>query len=82
MSFGCAIVSTPVGGIPEVVGKDNGVLVPPGDIKRISDAIEGLCDMPADQFARMGKASREAVSVYYPEAVMAILRGIYMSLLP
>ena len=38
MSYGCAIISTPVGGIPEVV-RENGILVRPGDVEGIAAAI-------------------------------------------
>ena len=78
MSNGCAIVSTPVGGIPEVV-KENGVLVQPGDVQGIANAIlqlhnEEIC-------RKMGEESRTMVSAFYPESVMAELRTIYSSLI-
>jgi len=78
MSYGCAIISTPVGGIPEVV-KDNGVLVNPGDAKGIADAILLLSD--PDTCRRMGRLSQEAVKAFYPDAVMSDLKQIYNSLL-
>jgi glycosyltransferase involved in cell wall biosynthesis len=77
MSYGCAIVSTPVGGIPEVV-KDNGVLVKPGDIDGIASAIYSLSD--PETCLRMGAESSRIVQDFYPEAVMARLRQIYLSL--
>ncbi len=77
MSYGCAIVSTPVGGIPEVV-KDNGVLVKPGDIDGIASAIYSLSD--PEICLRMGAESSRIVQDFYPEAVMARLRQIYLSL--
>ena len=78
MSYGCAIISTPVGGIPEVV-RENGILVRPGDVEGIAAAIarceeESVC-------RRMGLSSLEIVKDYYPEAVMAHLKRIYESLL-
>ena len=78
MSYGCAIISTPVGGIPEVV-RENGILVRPGDVEGIAAAIarceeECVC-------RQMGLSSLEIVKDYYPEAVMAHLKQIYESLL-
>ena len=78
MSYGCAIISTPVGGIPEVV-RENGILVRPGDVEGIAAAIarceeECVC-------RQMGLSSLEIVKDYYPEAVMAHLKRIYESLL-
>ena len=78
MSYGCAIISTPVGGIPEVV-RENGILVRPGDVEGIAAAIarceeESVCH-------QMGLSSLEIVKDYYPEAVMAHLKQIYESLL-
>jgi Glycosyltransferase len=43
MSHGCAIVSTPVGGIPEVVSDANGLLVEPGDSEAIADGSPVSC---------------------------------------
>ena len=78
MSYGCAIISTPVGGIPEVV-KDNGVLVQPGDIEGIAAAIARCGD--EDACRKMGLSSLKMVEAFHPEAVMASLKQIYESLL-
>ena len=78
MSYGCAIISTPVGGIPEVV-KENGILVQPGDVEGIATAITRCCD--EDTCRRMGLSSLEVVKAFHPEAVMASLKQIYESLL-
>jgi len=78
MSYGCAIISTPVGGIPEVVG-ENGVLVPPGDVEAIRSAI--LSMLPEGVSGRMGALSREKVKPYYPGAVMDELKRLYRALL-
>lgn len=78
MSYGCAIISTPVGGIPEVV-RENGILVRPGDVEGIAAAIARCEDESVCR--RMGLSSLEIVKDYYPEAVMAHLKQIYESLL-
>ena len=78
MSYGCAIISTPVGGIPEVV-RENGILVRPGDVEGIAAAIARCEDESVCR--RMGLSSLEIVKDYYPEAVMTHLKQIYESLL-
>ena len=78
MSYGCAIISTPVGGIPEVV-RENGILVRPGDVEGIAAAIARCEDESACR--RMGLSSLEIVKDYYPEVVMARLKQIYELLL-
>ncbi|MCL6584925.1 MAG: glycosyltransferase family 4 protein [Anoxybacillus sp.] len=43
MDFGLPVISTPVGGIPEVIkNEENGFLVQPGDIKELASAIEKI----------------------------------------
>lgn len=78
MSYGCAIISTPVGGIPEVV-KGNGILVEPGNVEEIAAAIAQMDD-DAER-ALMGARSLEIVKAFYPEAVLSHLRSVYLALL-
>lgn len=40
--YGCAIISTCVGAIPEIIHKENGILINPGDIQKLSGAIHTL----------------------------------------
>lgn len=57
MSYGKAIISTPVGGIPEVVKDgENGLLVKPGDIESLANAIL-LIDRMKDFREEMYKAN-------------------------
>ena len=45
MASGCPVVSTPVGGITELVHSgENGLLVPVGDVHGFAEAIERLLD--------------------------------------
>lgn len=78
MSYGCAILSTPVGGIPEIV-RDNGILVEPGNIQGIADTIFELADTSSCR--QMGLVSQEIVKAFYPDSVMSSLSQIYLSLL-
>ena len=81
MSYGCAIISTPVGGIPEVVDDGyNGYLVDPGDEEGIFRAINSYVEDKA-KIRDHGKGSKERVKEYLPDYVMKELSGIYMRLL-
>jgi glycosyltransferase involved in cell wall biosynthesis len=60
MAMRLPIVATNVGGIPEVLGKGSGILVPPKDSDAIAGALRQLLkDLQARQ--RMGAAGRERV---------------------
>ena len=57
MATGLPIVSTDVGGIPELITKDVGILVPPNDAQALADAI---CDLIASPNKRqlLGEKAR------------------------
>jgi glycosyltransferase involved in cell wall biosynthesis len=78
MSYGCPVISTRVGGIPEVVS-DNGILVDSGDPGALAAAVEALAEPSTRE--SMARKGLEAVKPYYPDAVMASLQAIYQSLL-
>lgn len=44
MASGLPIVATNVGGIPEVINKKTGILVPPSNVKALSEAIDYMLD--------------------------------------
>ncbi len=57
-AYGIPTVTTPVGAIPEVVTSNhNGILVQPGNIEALSQAIQSLVDDPALR-QRLGEAAR------------------------
>lgn len=83
MSWGMPVISTEVGGIPELVRNGiDGLLVPAGDSAKLAAAIARLCQ---DQALRedMGTAARQRVeSTFSREAVLPRLEAIYQSLMP
>lgn len=79
MSYGMPIISTPVGGIPEVV-MENGVLVTPGNDNEISLAIKRYIENRS-LIEKEGVISREIVEAYLPDYVMEHLKDIYLKLL-
>jgi glycosyltransferase involved in cell wall biosynthesis len=77
MAYSHPIISTPVGGIPEVV-KDgvNGTLVAPGDKDAIAAAIRKYIESP-QTIAYEGNNAYETVKDFFPERVFADLMNIY-----
>ena len=79
MSYGCPIISTPVGGIPEVV-TDNGILVAPGNAEEIWNAMYRYICNPA-LIEKEGQISLMNVKPYMPDSVISDLNGIYLNIL-
>lgn len=70
LSMGKPVVSSAVGGIPEiVVSGETGFLVPTGDVAAFVAAIERLIDDPALR-TRMSAAARELVEARFSSAAM------------
>jgi glycosyltransferase involved in cell wall biosynthesis len=80
MSYSMPIISTPVGGIPEVVNDNNGVLVSPGNCDEIFAALIKYLDNP-DLISIHGEESRKKAEAYLPDNVMRDLLVIYTKLL-
>jgi glycosyltransferase involved in cell wall biosynthesis len=82
MSYGKAIISTGVGGIPEIVRKnENGVLIEPGNKEQIAQAITYFLDhrgLVEDFSANSERIAQK----YLPSAVLNELVSLYSSLLP
>lgn len=65
MAAGEAIISTPIGGIPEAVHDgENGILVQPGDVEGLYRAISTLL-LDREKAEAMGRRSREIVDEKY-----------------
>lgn len=81
MSYGHPIISTPVGGIPEVL-KDgvNGVMVEPGNVEQIANAISTFVEHK-ELVKEYGKNSLVLVKPYLPESVFATLSNMYNHLI-
>lgn len=61
MSYGCPVISTKIAGIPEMVSDGvNGILIEPGDLNALHDAIMRLAS-DANLRERMGQKSLEIV---------------------
>lgn len=75
------VVSTPVGGIPEVIKHDkNGLLVEPGNIKQISEALNYIFENPVSS-KNLAQAGYETFkSQFDKDIVVPKLKNIYSGL--
>jgi len=80
MSYKMPIISTPVGGIPEVVDEHNGVLVTPGSSDEIYAAISKYVNKP-ELIVKHGNSSFEKVQTYMPDYVISDLNKLYERLI-
>lgn len=83
MAYGCPIVTTAVGGIPELIEDGvNGQLCQPKDPECLASHIRTLIDNPALR-ARLGSAARKAYErgPYQPSAVSSHLVAVYQDVL-
>lgn len=82
MSYGLPVISTKVGGIPEVVSpNENGFLIEPGDHTAIFETMKFFIDNPST-VPQYGARSYDMVAHrYFPTPVMRSLAALYHTLL-
>lgn len=80
MSYSMPIISTPVGGIPEVVDEKNGIIVTPGNDEEIYKAIKFYIENK-DLIKLHGLVSYKKVETYLPDYVLNHLKQIYESMI-
>ncbi len=74
------VVASAVGGIPEQISTDDGVLVTPGDVKGFVAGLRGVFSDAALR-ARLGAAGRQrALAAYAPELHITRLEALYATL--
>jgi glycosyltransferase involved in cell wall biosynthesis len=70
-AFGLPVVTTPVGAIPDLIRSDeNGLLVSPGDVDALTEALRTLARDPGRR-ARLGGRLRQDVEAYHPDRIGA-----------
>jgi glycosyltransferase involved in cell wall biosynthesis len=80
MAHGLPVIATEVGGIPDLLSPDTGILVPPGDAAALTEAMRRLALDPHLR-AAMGRAARERyLKLSSPEAVLPVLQNTYLRL--
>jgi glycosyltransferase involved in cell wall biosynthesis len=80
MSYGMPIISTNVGGIPEIVTNENGFLIEAGNKQQMLECISYFFTHLQDM-EKMGRKSSEISANFYPENVIPKLNSIYEELL-
>lgn len=81
MTYSMPVLTTPVGGIPEVVHNGvNGLLFQPGDKDAMFQALKLLLDTP-QMHKLMGRESKKMVQGYLPHDIEGDLLKLYMQLI-
>ena len=77
MSHGLPVMASAVGGVPDFVTPEVGVLVPPGDAAALADELVILAADPGLR-ARMGRAARRRYAeLFLPDVVLPMLLETY-----
>jgi len=81
MAFGLAVITTPVGGIADVVtNEQTGLLVNPGDAGEIAQGLRTLL-ADRDRVRKLGDAAAQSVSRYEPAKLAREWKMIYSDVL-
>jgi glycosyltransferase involved in cell wall biosynthesis len=81
MASGKPVIATDVGGLPELISPENGLLVPAGNCQQLTSAMIELCRAP-DLAARMGARGRQIVEKRFHVREMARQYGeLYLRIL-
>ena len=81
MCYRLPVISTPVGGIPEVINDgENGLLFTPSDKDALYQAI-GKLTTDKGLKEEMGGKSYKKVLLHFPESISLKLKNIYQELL-
>lgn len=77
MAHGLPIIATWVGGIPDILNADCGILVPPGDAEKLADAMELLARDPELRAAMGVAARRRYEELFSPQIVLPVMLQTY-----
>lgn len=81
MSHSHPVIATSVGGIPEIVhSHKNGILVEPGNLEQIKNAILFFIENTG-KISEYGENAYQTVQPFFPETVLGKLKKIYIDLL-
>ena len=79
MACGCPVIASDFPGVDAVVRSGGGVLVPPGDMSRLAEAIERTISDPL-MHANMRASALAGTQPYYPEAERSRLAATFSGL--
>ncbi len=79
MSWGLPVITTPVGGIPEVVThNENGLLVNPGNVQQLAEALQSLIESESLRLD-LGSAARKRIAPLDVRIYVSSLFNLYCS---
>ena len=77
MAHGIPVIASAVGGVPDLVTRESGILVPPGDAKALANAMKVLAS-DHQLRRRMGREARARYEkLFSPEVVVPMLMDTY-----
>jgi len=77
MANGKPIIASAVGGIPDMIDPESGILVPPGDARALAKAMISLAENPELRL-QMGRAAQERYrTLFSPAAVVPLMLETY-----
>jgi glycosyltransferase involved in cell wall biosynthesis len=77
MAHGVPVIASAVGGIPDMLDADSGIVVPSGDAAALADAMMALAQNPKRR-NEMGAAARERYQkLFAPKVVVPLMLKIY-----
>ena len=80
MSYSQPVISTNVGGIPEILhSHENGILIEPGNLEQMKNALLFFIENP-EKISEYGKKAYQTVQPFFPEKVFEKLNEIYQEL--
>ena len=77
MAKGLCVIATEVGGIPEMIGEDAGLLIPPGDQERLEIALMEAATDPTARRTLGLNAHKKVVSTYSVDALAQQIDSMY-----
>lgn len=81
MAAGRPLVASRTGGLPDLVGhNETGLLVPPGDVAALRQALDSLLEDP-ERRERMGAAARARARAYRATAITDRIEALYAEVL-
>ena len=80
MSCGTGVISTRIGGVPEYVSPDAGILVPPKDIELAAAAIRTICES-RQKVEELGRSARRRAETYSWQRMGSLQDEVYRKVL-
>lgn len=79
LSYGKPVITTPVGGIPEIINESNGYLFEPGNKHQLWKIIKSIINKP-EQLKLKYNATKASVKQNMPDSVIIQLMNVYEGL--